>query len=355
MVVESSTPNERSLAESAVHAAFRRVGSQSTWHAAAVADAAGIHRTDLEFLDLLDQEPLTTASRLAELSGLTNGAVTGVLDRLERAGLVARERDTEDRRRVYVRKAAGAEAIDVLYGPLSESLHAVLADFDDAELETLARYAEVASSAMQLDTARLRLIGAAEQTANGGGVGLATARLEVLRGLSKATVRLDPGLGSLYEARFRGARPTINERDGVIRLAYRRPVFGAFNLGADISLQREPVWTMDIEGGASHVTFDLSGGRFDRLSITGGVHQCEITVPAPVTEQHIEITGGVSRLRVRVPAHSGVEARIGRGVHRFEFDGRRHTAGGGIVERREGAGLTRVTVHGGAHHLSIGW
>src|SRR5919109_1824865 len=68
----------------------------------AVADALGLNRTDMRCLDILDREGRMTAGRLAEATGLTTGAVTTVLDRLEQAGYARRVRDTDDRRRVYV-------------------------------------------------------------------------------------------------------------------------------------------------------------------------------------------------------------------------------------------------------------
>jgi DNA-binding MarR family transcriptional regulator len=68
----------------------------------AVADAMGINRTDMRCLDILDREGPMTAGRLAGATGLTSGAITSVIDRLERAGHVRRIRDTTDRRRVLV-------------------------------------------------------------------------------------------------------------------------------------------------------------------------------------------------------------------------------------------------------------
>ena len=61
-----------------------------------------LSRTDLRCLDLIGRLGPMTAGRLAEESGLTTGAVTFILDRLEEAGMVTRRRDTEDRRRVWV-------------------------------------------------------------------------------------------------------------------------------------------------------------------------------------------------------------------------------------------------------------
>src|ERR1700693_3398008 len=60
-----------------------------------------LSRTDMRCLDLIGRLRPMTAGRLAEEIGLTTGAVTFVLDRLEEAGMVTRRRDTEDRRRVW--------------------------------------------------------------------------------------------------------------------------------------------------------------------------------------------------------------------------------------------------------------
>jgi DNA-binding MarR family transcriptional regulator len=68
----------------------------------AVADAIGLNRTDMRCLDVIQREGPVPAGRLAEETGLTTGAITTVLDRLERAGYARRVRDLNDRRRVLV-------------------------------------------------------------------------------------------------------------------------------------------------------------------------------------------------------------------------------------------------------------
>ncbi|MER7582431.1 MarR family winged helix-turn-helix transcriptional regulator [Kitasatospora sp. NPDC097691] len=77
----------------------------------AVADHLGMHPTDVQCLNLLTLEdgPVTTG-RIAELTGLTSGSATRLVDRLEKAGLVARRRDEADRRRVLV--AVRPEALE---------------------------------------------------------------------------------------------------------------------------------------------------------------------------------------------------------------------------------------------------
>src|SRR5262245_4534642 len=69
----------------------------------AVADRLGLHPTDHKCADILFLKGPLSAGELAELTGLTTGAITGVIDRLEGAGFVRREDDPRDRRRVIVR------------------------------------------------------------------------------------------------------------------------------------------------------------------------------------------------------------------------------------------------------------
>ena len=68
----------------------------------AVADTIGVNRTDMRLIDLLDRERRLTAGQLAAWTGLTTGAITTAIDRLEQAGFARRVRDSDDRRRVYV-------------------------------------------------------------------------------------------------------------------------------------------------------------------------------------------------------------------------------------------------------------
>ena len=72
---------------------LRRVSAQSVLLSDAVADHVGLNSTDLECLDLLFLAGPTTAGQLAEHTGLTTGAMTAVIDRLERATLVRRSHD----------------------------------------------------------------------------------------------------------------------------------------------------------------------------------------------------------------------------------------------------------------------
>jgi DNA-binding MarR family transcriptional regulator len=106
-----------------------------------VAELLGIHRTDLRCIEILARAHPVTASRLAELSGLTTGAMTSVLDRLERAGFARRVPDLADRRRVLVEPTAKAQEMGKeVYGDLVRQTHQFLLQFTDEELDVIHRY-----------------------------------------------------------------------------------------------------------------------------------------------------------------------------------------------------------------------
>jgi DNA-binding MarR family transcriptional regulator len=106
---------------------------------------AGINLTDGRCLDLLDVHEGLTAGELAEAASLSPGAVTTVLDRLERMGLVTRTRDQADRRRVLVELTPKARELAYsAYGPVSAYAREYLEQLTDEDIETISRFLEVA-------------------------------------------------------------------------------------------------------------------------------------------------------------------------------------------------------------------
>ena len=106
-----------------------------------VSQRLGLGGSDSQFLGLLQLNGPLSPGRLAELTGLTTGTVTGVIDRLERAGYVHRERDTADRRKVLV--APNPEAVARVaehYQAHGEHMDAVLRRRDAAQLRVIADF-----------------------------------------------------------------------------------------------------------------------------------------------------------------------------------------------------------------------
>jgi DNA-binding MarR family transcriptional regulator len=94
----SREPSTRARLLAELEREIRLMGARSVLLSQAIASRLGLSPTDLETLDLLHAHGPLTAGSLAELTGLTTGAITGMVDRLERAGLVRRERDPDDGR-----------------------------------------------------------------------------------------------------------------------------------------------------------------------------------------------------------------------------------------------------------------
>ena len=137
--------------------AMRKWSAQGTMFAQAVADQAGISSSDMDCMDFLNMEGRMTAGRLAELTGLTTGAITGVIDRLEKAGFVRRERDDDDRRKVFI--AAVPERlreIGEFYGLLRRAIHKQCEAYTDTELKLILRYATDGRESMLEATNQLK-------------------------------------------------------------------------------------------------------------------------------------------------------------------------------------------------------
>jgi len=108
----------------------------------AIADRFGLGPSDLKAADLASRTGAAlTAGQIADATGLSNSAVTALLDRLERQGFIERRRDLADRRRVVVVSTGKREAeLALAFQPLFRSTQQVLARYSVAELELLAGF-----------------------------------------------------------------------------------------------------------------------------------------------------------------------------------------------------------------------
>jgi DNA-binding MarR family transcriptional regulator len=135
------TTKSRAALLERLHETLRRVGAQSVLLSGTVSRLVGLNCTDLECLDLVDLGGPTTAGRLAERAGLTTGAMTAVIDRLEQAGFVRRVHDQRDRRCVHVQALPHqVRQIGQLYRRLAESTARLNEDYDDRQLALVVDY-----------------------------------------------------------------------------------------------------------------------------------------------------------------------------------------------------------------------
>lgn len=139
--------------------AARRHSTATVLFHAAIAERLGLNATDHKAADLLRQRGPLSAGALAELTGLTTGAVTGIIDRLEAAGWVRRERDPADRRRVIVTLALSGDRlrkVERVFEPIGRALDAALDRYSDAELATLLDFMERTRGLAEEQVQRMR-------------------------------------------------------------------------------------------------------------------------------------------------------------------------------------------------------
>ncbi len=131
--------SDRATQAASLEDALRNVSALSVLFGQAVADRAGMNPTDLESLDLLVRHGPMTAGRLAELTGLTTGAITGLVDRLERRGFARREPHPTDRRVVIVRPLyENAEPeLGPSYAAMQQAMDELMSRYDANELAVL--------------------------------------------------------------------------------------------------------------------------------------------------------------------------------------------------------------------------
>jgi DNA-binding MarR family transcriptional regulator len=134
----SSRPSDRAARLAAVLREVRRMTAQSVLIGEAVSERFGLASSDLECLDLALLSGGASAGEFAKATGLTTGAITGVIDRLERAGYVRRERDPADRRKVVVRARSGmTRRIAPVYESLQREMTRLWSRYSDAELAVI--------------------------------------------------------------------------------------------------------------------------------------------------------------------------------------------------------------------------
>jgi DNA-binding MarR family transcriptional regulator len=136
-------PNKRSQLIEALSALIPE--AQAETHAVDEAASArlGINRTDLRCLGVVLERGAVSPSKLAELVGLTRGAMTTALDRLETAGFIRRVEDSGDRRGLSIEPTATAKrAIREIWAPIGSEGLALLEKYKDEDLRLLVRFFE---------------------------------------------------------------------------------------------------------------------------------------------------------------------------------------------------------------------
>lgn len=347
---------------------LRRFGDADGLYAEALAARLGLNPTDLRCLTLLEQHGAVTAGRLAELTGLTSGAVTGLVDRLERAGFVRRVRDEADRRQVKVEAAREkAEVLQDALAPLHRALAELGARFSEAELERVVELLRAGAGVLQGQAAALREAGAGGEAAQAEGLtqaplaGATRGRLRFGSGLAQLTLRGEPRLGALlYRAAFTGRPPQVKlEGPGLLTLRY--PRFGLLDwrkLGADLALNASIPWDVELKGGASKLEAHLEALVLGAFELTGGASEVTVALPRPKGVVPVRLAGGASRVTLTRPRGAAARLEVKGGASKLAFDAQRFGAVGGTTRLQspgwdEAADRYDIEVTGGSSELTV--
>jgi DNA-binding MarR family transcriptional regulator len=302
----------------------------------------GLNRTDLRCLGILYRRGRVTAGELAEESGLTPGAITTVLDRLERGGYANRVADPADRRRVLVVSTVATREIGArIQGEVELATRQLLEGREAAELTVIRDYLRGTRGVYEGQIAALTAEaapGAGEATAGDDDVqshapleGVTAGRLEFTKGAARVNLRGDGSLNELYRATFEGPAPEITVKGGRVTVQQRRR-FRPFDWraqSADFALTTAVPWDISLRGGMWKLVADFGGLRVTALEVTGGASDIEVTLPAPVGVVPVRISGGASEVLLRRPAGTEARAEMNGGASQLVFDGQRLGAVGG--------------------------
>lgn len=375
-------PSHADLVDDLQRAVSQVVG-QGALFSLAVAERLGLAETDVASLEVLSRAGRLTAGRLAELTGLTSGAATRMIDRLEQAGFVRRSPDPTDRRRVVVQVVPERmAAVAPYYASLQRATDALAASYADADLAVVVDYLGRRLEIARTETARLRGGGAEDEVRDAAAVASHVApmgpttsgRLVFLSGAPNVELRADAGLGDeLYRAQFEGPVPRVRLRDGVVNVSYARLGWldwrgrvagqvvsasvhwrkdrGAFVLNATVP------WTIELRGGVSRLRADLRDAELRGLDLRGGSSQLDLQLPVPKGPVAIRIVGGIGRLTVHRPTGVALTLKVVGGAGHVSLDGQAKRVAGVLAVETPGGGRTpdryEIQVTGGASSIAV--
>lgn len=316
--------------------ALRRLAEAERRLVAATAGHVGLNLADFEAVQFLAAEGPVPAGRIAEAMGITSGAVTGLVDRLERASWVERARHEVDRRQVVVQLAsARRELIEADRALRERLLGEALAELDDDAVQEAARVLEGAATQLLTGAAELTRDDPAGQPADADRApigGIEHGRLRFAAGAARLELR-GSRIKDLYRARFDGKRPQVTVTpSGEVDVQYKGfSWFGVGDVAAQLTLTSALPWSIEIRRGVSQLAADLRELHIESIAITGGASQSELSLPNPRGTSTLRLTGGASRLIVRRPRGAAAQISIRGGASNLVFDAQQLGSVGGAA------------------------
>ena len=190
-----------------------------------------------------------------------------------------------------------------------------------------------------------------------------SGRLRFPSGASRVTVRADPSMADLYHARFAGQAPRVGAKDGTVTIRHpRTPLFDWLyylrQRPAEVALNVQIPWDIEIRNGVSRLTADLHGLELRSFVVSGGASRVEVTLPTPSVIVPVRVLGGASNVAIHRPKGVAAQLHVGGGSTNLAFDERRFGAVGGEVSLQSTDYETAsdrydITITGGASSVTI--
>ena len=136
----------------------RKMSTQTVFLHQAIAQSVGLNATDTKCIDLILRGPggSVTAGWLSDMTGLTTGAITHILDRLEKRQFIERVRDTQDRRKVFIRvRPESLEPLIPKYEAMGNAYMSLAEQYGDEELQLICDYLEKTSEVSERELANM--------------------------------------------------------------------------------------------------------------------------------------------------------------------------------------------------------
>lgn len=343
----------------------RAFGAATVRFNSAIAERLGVGVTDQKCLEIVQgRDGGATPGLLAERTGLTSGAITAVLDRLEKAGFVRREKDPEDRRQVVVRLTAErAPELSALFEPLRRGWRELCGRRGEKEQALVSAFLQQATELFNKEAGELRGGPATEAAGDARTLSaprgtLKKGRLELLRGASRVEIAAGPD-DLLYRVRSEGPAPKVGVRDGRVSIDAVRSLARMFTRRViHVDLCPEIAWELALRGGLSNVIADLRELDVAALEAGGGAHDVLIKLGPPRGTVALRIDGGANKLRIERPLRAPARVMIGNGANGLVIDTLKLGSVGGETRWESpdyAASKDRydITIRGGANDVAI--
>ena len=344
---------------------LRQVSLQGSLFGQTVAIRFGLSESDIQTLEALLDSGASTAGRLSDITGLTSGAVTRVIDRLEQAGYVQRVPDPTDRRRVIVevvpeKIAAIKSTIDRIGTVGAEEI----GRYSDSQLELIRDFLTRMEQITREEATSLREdrgsdTSTSEHAAPVGG--LHRARLQFKSGANELLIQGSESIEDLYRAKFEGQVPQVRVRDGVVIVQHKgRFQWDWRDRRADFTLNASLPWDIEVIGGGNKIQGKLTAIDLRSFEMTGGVHQLRLTLGRPTGDVPIRLIGGAHQVRIERPAGAAVRLELTDGAAGIKFDDQTllvaGTGGGAVFESKGASGAADrylIEIKGGVSRITV--